>query len=123
MDKDEITDSGPVEPGFQEAIEFKEASVESSKIAFTGTGEVTGEYRIVSIDPSGQVEGVWRWMVGERPDTEGDVYILHWEAVGVVIPWPKGMTVWEAIVAWAKKQEGSNRFTDWPKWPTDEEKK
>lgn len=30
-----------------------------------------------------------------------EVFVLHWEDAGVIIPWPEGMTVKEAIVQWA----------------------
>ena len=33
-----------------------------------------------------------------------EVFVLHFEDAGVVIPWPKGMTVKEAVLSWARAQ-------------------
>ncbi len=35
----------------------------------------------------------------ERADAN-EVYLIHWEEVGVVVPWPEGSTVKEAMDAW-----------------------
>ena len=32
-----------------------------------------------------------------------EVFVIHWEDADVVIPWPEGMTVKEAIMAWAQE--------------------
>lgn len=41
-----------------------------------------------------------------RPDVPGMlVYVIDAPADGVVIPWPKGKTLREAILEWARKEE------------------
>lgn len=35
----------------------------------------------------------------ERPDAK-EVYLIHWEAIDIIVPWPEGPTVREAMDAW-----------------------
>ena len=47
--------------------------------------------------------GPWR----ERPDAD-EVFVLDFADADVRIPWPKGMTVKQAILAWAAKEIGAS---------------
>ncbi len=44
----------------------------------------------------------------ERPKDEDfdKIHVILWEAADIVIPWLAGMTPKEAVLAWAKEQEG-----------------
>ena len=50
----------------------------------------------------------------ERPTNAKECYVLKWPDADVEIPWPEGMTVKEAIVAWGialLEIEESRRFS------------
>lgn len=35
-----------------------------------------------------------------------EVYAIYWPQAGLEIPWPEGMTIREAVIAWASGEEG-----------------
>ena len=39
----------------------------------------------------------------ERPQAD-NVYVIHWEMAGIIIPWPSGLTIKQAIIDWAINQ-------------------
>ena len=43
-------------------------------------------------------------LVQKRPVAD-EVYVIHWEDAGVIIPWHEGVTIKEAILEWAKFME------------------
>jgi len=43
-----------------------------------------------------------------RPPKDEDfdeISVIVWKLAGIVIPWPKGLSPKEAVLAWAKEQE------------------
>jgi hypothetical protein len=41
-----------------------------------------------------------------RDDSAKEVFIIVWEAADLVIPWPKGLSMRDAILEWARRQDG-----------------
>lgn len=49
--------------------------------------------------------GIWAEGAYSRPDYD-EVWVIRAEDEGVVIPWPEGVMLREAILAWSREQEG-----------------
>lgn len=39
-------------------------------------------------------------LIQARPLGFAEVYVIHWAEVGIIIPWPEGLTAKEAVDLW-----------------------